>query len=482
MWYKMQCRKEENPYTDIKTTRIRACLAVSLRPIGPTFLYPVPHKHLPCFLRHQSTCRPDYDCGGELCAELIPSPKSFLDPPTRVVLVVRVRMESPGWAVRPGGRGSISPAPGWPTANDGDGERGKNEDRMSPFSSQADKFWLDGREGPAGGDRDDEDSLGGDYRVSDEKFLPRSGSRGRDAGASAREAWGEGTRDSNSADAQSRRAEAEWKRFRRSGLTTAEEREAELLATAGDLKILNEELQVELQRERQRTADLVHKADRMARELDTERMERKKYERESTHKARELSWAHSLIQELRSQIDDTTHRDESQAKVQTELLTLLEQQVHDGDKVVKELQESLVKSELEIDVLRRDATAASEARAAAEESNQKLRMAAAEDQRKTRILIKYKENAQKQMTQQHEAVLKKLFDSAALLDRESSDDVEAGGILGTAWPRGSSPLKRELEAEARSEARALGGRRSSGDTSWRKEAGGMEPGPAICLL
>ena len=353
---------------------------------------------------------------------------------------------------------------------------------MSPFSSQADKFWLDGREGPAGGDRDDEDSLGGDYRVSDEKFLPRSGSRGRDAGASAREAWGEGTRDSNSADAQSRRAEAEWKRFRRSGLTTAEEREAELLATAGDLKILNEELQVELQRERQRTADLVHKADRMARELDTERMERKKYERESTHKARELSWAHSLIQELRSQIDDTTHRDESQAKVQNELLTLLEQQVHDGDKVVKELQESLVKSELEIDVLRRDATAASEARAAAEESNQKLRMAAAEDQRKTRILIKYKENAQKQMTQQHEAVLKKLFDSAALLDRESSDDVEAGGILGTAWPRGSSPLKRELEAEARSEARALGGRRSSGDTSWRKEAGGIEPGFATCLL
>ena len=56
-------------------------------------------------------------------------------------------------------------------------------------------------------------------------------------------------------------------------------------------------------------------------------------------------------------------------------------------------------------------------------------MSAAEDQRKTQILIKYKENATRQMAQQHEAMLKKLFDTADLLDSELADEVLMASVF-----------------------------------------------------
>jgi len=282
--------------------------------------------------------------------------------------------------------------------------------------------------------------------------------------------------------------EKEMQRFKKGGLTTAEERETEVLATVRDLSDRNEEMVRELQRERQRTADLIHRVDRTTKELDKERVERKKFERESSHKGRELAWAHSLIQELRTQITENQGRDESQQRVQGELLGLLEQQVQDGDKIVKELQESLVKSEVEIDTLKRDLAAERERRTSLEETNQTLRMQSAEDQRKAQILIKYKENASRQMAQQHEAVLKKLFESAEVLEREHADEYEPAGILGTSWPAGSSPLRRTLEAagagatgrssrtsnrDGHSPERIVTDRRS-GASQIKKEAGGMK--------
>jgi hypothetical protein len=238
--------------------------------------------------------------------------------------------------------------------------------------------------------------------------------------------------------------------------------------------------------ERQRASDLGHSVDRMTKELDAERVERKKFERESSHKGRELAWAHSLIQELRSQINEIEGRDESQQRVQAELLTLLEQQVHDGDKVVKELQEALVRSEIQIDTLKRDLAAERERRMSLDETNQTLRAQAGEDQRKTKILIKYKENASRQMAQQHEAVLKKLFESSEVLEREYADELEPGGVLGTSWPSGTSPLRRTVEAAASSggrvsrastrdlsEERIVTDRRG-GTTQVKKEAGGMK--------
>lgn len=238
--------------------------------------------------------------------------------------------------------------------------------------------------------------------------------------------------------------------------------------------------------ERQRASDLGHSVDRMTKELDAERVERKKFERESSHKGRELAWAHSLIQELRAQINEIEGRDESQQRVQAELLTLLEQQVHDGDKVVKELQEALVKSEIQIDTLKRDLAAERERRVSLDETNQTLRAQAGEDQRKTKILIKYKENASRQMAQQHEAVLKKLFESSEVLEREYVDELEPGGVLGTSWPSGSSPLRRTVEAAAGSGGRVsrastrdlsqerMVAERRGGTTQVKKETGGMK--------
>ena len=124
------------------------------------------------------------------------------------------------------------------------------------------------------------------------------------------------------------------------------------------------------QRDRQRVADLVHKVERLNKELDAERVDRKKFERESTNKGRELTWAHSMIQELRQQIEENQGRDESQQRVQGELLTLLEQQVQDGDQIVKELQDALVKSEVEIDTLKHDLAVERERRMSLEEANQ----------------------------------------------------------------------------------------------------------------
>ena len=254
-----------------------------------------------------------------------------------------------------------------------------------------------------------------------------------------------GLQGSRQAAAASLETEKEMQRIKKGGLTTAEERETEVLATVRDLSDRNEELVRELQRERQRNSDCTHRIDRLTKEIDIERVDRKKFERESGHKGRELAWAHSLIHELRGQISENQGRDESQQRVQAELMSLLEQQVHDGDKIVKELQESLVKSEVEIDTLKRDYAAERERRSVLEETNETLRMHAAEDQRKTQILIKYKENASRQMAQQHEAVLKKLFESADVLEREHADEFEPAGILGTSWPVGSSPLRRTPE-------------------------------------
>jgi DNA repair exonuclease SbcCD ATPase subunit len=169
-------------------------------------------------------------------------------------------------------------------------------------------------------------------------------------------------------------AEKEMQRFKKGGLTTAEERETEVLATVRDLSDRNEEMVRELQRERQRVSDFIHRVDRLTKDLDSERVQRKKFERDSAHKGRELAWAHSLIQELRQQITENEGRDESQQRVQGELLGLLEQQVQDGDKIVKELQESLVKSEVEIDTLKRDFAAERERRMGLDETNQTLRM------------------------------------------------------------------------------------------------------------
>ena len=296
---------------------------------------------------------------------------------------------------------------------------------------------------------------------------------------------------SRQAAASSLETEKEMQRFKKGGLTTAEERETEIMATVRDLTDRNEELVRELQRERQRTSDLTHRVDRQTKELDAERVDRKKFEREAGHKGRELAWAHSLIQELRGQISENQGRDESQQRVQAELLSLLEQQVQDGDRIVKELQESLVKSEVEIDTLRRDLAAERERRMSLDETNQALRMQAAEDERKAKILIKYKENASRQMAQQHEAVLKKLFESAEVLEREHADEFEPAGVLGTSWPVGSSPLRRTLEAAGatgtgRGVRSAHGGSRDGvsperivtdrkgGTSVVRKETGGMK--------
>jgi len=297
---------------------------------------------------------------------------------------------------------------------------------------------------------------------------------------------------SRQAAASSLQTEKEMQRLKKGGLTTAEERETEILATVRDLTDRNEELVRELQRERQRTSDLTRRLDRQAKELDTERVDRKKFEREAGHKGRELAWAHSLIQELRGQISENQGRDESQQRVQAELMSLLEQQVQDGDSVVKELQESLVKSEVEIDTLRRDLAAERERRTSLDEANQALRMQAAEDERKAKILIKYKENASRQMAQQHEAVLKKLFESADVLEREYAEEFEPAGVLGTSWPVGSSPLHRSLEAvgatgTCRDRARSAHGGsrdgvsperivtdRKGGTSVVKKEAGGMK--------
>lgn len=280
-------------------------------------------------------------------------------------------------------------------------------------------------------------------------------------------------------------AEKEMQRFKKGGLTTAEERETEVLATVRDLSDRNEEMVRELQRERQRVSDLIHRVDRLTKELDSERVERKKFERDAAHKGRELAWAHSLIQELRQQITENEGRDESQQRVQGELLGLLEQQVQDGDKIVKELQESLVKSEVEIDTLKRDLAAERERRMALDETNQTLRMQAAEDQRKAQMLMKYKENATRHMTQQHEAVLKKLFESADVLEQQYADELEPSGVLGTSWPVGSSPLRRSLEAagasgrsssrmsDTHSPERMVTDRRG-GTTNFKKETGGMK--------
>ena len=104
-------------------------------------------------------------------------------------------------------------------------------------------------------------------------------------------------------------------RFKKGGLTTAEERETEVLATVRDLSDRNDEMVRELHRERQRASDLVHSVDRMTKELDVERVKCKKFERECSHKGCELAWAHSLIHELRGQINEIEGRDESQQRV-----------------------------------------------------------------------------------------------------------------------------------------------------------------------
>ena len=53
----------------------------------------------------------------------------------------------------------------------------------------------------------------------------------------------------------------------------------------------------------------------MTKELDVERVKCKKFERECSHKGCELAWAHSLIHELRGQINEIEGRDESQQRV-----------------------------------------------------------------------------------------------------------------------------------------------------------------------
>lgn len=386
----------------------------------------------------------------------------------------RMAHEGPGWSVhspgastipRSGGRG-VSPARQPATGRSS--IYYTSNSRQSPPLSMEDIFASQSERARGG-----EDEYLGEYRSamspgSDDGFVRRTASR--------------------EAAASSLMTEKEMQRFKKGGLTTAEERETEVLATVRDLSDRNEEMVRELQRERQRTADLIHRVDRTTKELDKERVERKKFERESSHKGRELAWAHSLIQELRTQITENQGRDESQQRVQGELLGLLEQQVQDGDKIVKELQESLVKSEVEIDTLKRDLAAERERRTSLEETNQTLRMQSAEDQRKAQILIKYKENASRQMAQQHEAVLKKLFESAEVLEREHADEYEPAGILGTSWPAGSSPLRRTLEAagagatgrssrtsnrDGHSPERIVTDRRS-GASQIKKEAGGMK--------
>jgi hypothetical protein len=90
------------------------------------------------------------------------------------------------------------------------------------------------------------------------------------------------------------------------------------------------------------------------------------------------------------------------------------------------------------------------------------------------------------MAQQHEAVLKKLFESSEVLEREYADELEPGGVLGTSWPSGTSPLRRTVEAAASSggrvsrastrdlsEERIVTDRRG-GTTQVKKEAGGMK--------
>jgi hypothetical protein len=147
---------------------------------------------------------------------------------------------------------------------------------------------------------------------------------------------------------------------------------------------------------------------------------------------------------------------------------------------------------VEIDTLRRDLAAERERRTSLDEANQALRMQAAEDERKAKILIKYKENASRQMAQQHEAVLKKLFESADVLEREYAEEFEPAGVLGTSWPVGSSPLRRSLEAigatgTGRDRARSAHGGsrdgasperivtdRKGGTSVVKKEAGGMK--------
>jgi len=340
--------------------------------------------------------------------------------------------EGPGWSVhspdtttfhRGIGRG-VSPGLGSSLYTHTHADARPNRQSRSPPLSMTDILASQSRGGG--------DEYLGEYRSalspggSDDGFVRRTASR--------------------EAAANSLMTEQEMLRVKKGGLTTAEERETEVLATVRDLSDRNEEMVRELQRERQRAADLIHRVDRTAKELEKERADRKKFERESSHKGRELAWAHSLIQELRTQISENEGRDESQQRVQGELLGLLEQQVHDGDKIVKELQDSLVKSEVEIDTLKRDLAGERERRTSLEETNQTLRMQAAEDQRKAMILIKYKENASRQMAQQHEAVLKKLFESAETLEREHADEFEPAGVLGTSWPAGTSPLRRSLEA------------------------------------
>eukprot|EP00802_Teleaulax_amphioxeia_P009383 Tamp_09399.p1 GENE.Tamp_09399~~Tamp_09399.p1 ORF type:complete len:675 (-),score=160.12 Tamp_09399:159-2162(-) len=389
--------------------------------------------------------------------------------------------EGPGWSVHSpsasglrGGRpGASSPATGKSSVYIGHWDRDTTAHtrQQSPLSMDDIFASHPGRAGAS------TDEFLGEYRPalspgkSDDGFVRSTASR--------------------QAAASSLETEKEMQRFKKGGLTTAEERETEIMATVRDLTDRNEELVRELQRERQRTSDLTHRVDRQTKELDAERVDRKKFEREAGHKGRELAWAHSLIQELRGQISENQGRDESQQRVQAELLSLLEQQVQDGDRIVKELQESLVKSEVEIDTLRRDLAAERERRMSLDETNQALRMQAAEDERKAKILIKYKENASRQMAQQHEAVLKKLFESAEVLEREHADEFEPAGVLGTSWPVGSSPLRRTLEAAGatgtgRGVRSAHGGSRDGvsperivtdrkgGTSVVRKETGGMK--------
>lgn len=364
--------------------------------------------------------------------------------------------------------------PGWSVHSQYEGGKyGKAPDRTGRSSplSMTDIFASQGERWAGSADE-----ILGEYRSSLSPIPSDDGQRVARAPSSS---------SSRRAAANELAAEKEMVRIKKGGLTTAEERETEVLHTVRDLSDRNEEMMRELQRERQRTADLMHRVERLTKEIDGERVERKKFERESGHKGRELAWAHSMIQELRTQINEIQGRDESQQRVQAELLSLMEQQVQDGDKIVKELQESLVRSEVEIDTLKRDFTAERERRMLLEETNQALRNQAAEDQRKAQILIKYKENASRQMAQQHEAVLKKLFESADVMEREYADEMEPSGILGTSWPNGTSPLRRALDGAGAGsigrgssrdfspESRIVSDRKG-GTTIIKKEAGGMK--------
>jgi hypothetical protein len=100
------------------------------------------------------------------------------------------------------------------------------------------------------------------------------------------------------------------------------------------------------------------------------------------------------------------------------------------------------------------------------------------------MLMKYKENATRHMAQQHEAVLKKLFESADVLEQQYTDELEPSGVLGTSWPVGSSPLRRSLEAagaggrsssmrDAHSPERTVTDRRGA-TSHFKKETGGMK--------